>query len=280
MQGGPAGAGGPTPPGNRNALMIAVSVVAAVAVVAAAVIGGVYLMGDDKGGDVADPTTSPRPSATATSTAPQPSATSTPGGGFTDAPRGMPGDIAVKPVVPGWQTQARSDRNVAFDVPKGWKLESPGMMFGYTDGQDKTLTTMSSPAVYKEDWCGHSSRASAGTRGAHGAKSLADEAYNVAGLLAQGAYDENRKGTIKVTTGKAFTNAQGLHGYTSTATVTNIPKGDRCSPSSAVTRTFAYLGSDNEPVVWLICADRGFPGAVSDETIDTMMNSIRPMAKR
>lgn len=279
MPGGPAGAGGPTPPGNRNTLMIAVSVVAAVAVVAAAVIGGVYLMGDDKGGDVADPTTSPRPSAAATSASPQSPATSD-GGGFTDAPRGMPGDIGVKAVVPGWQTQVRGDRNVAFDVPKDWKLESPGMMFGYTDGQGRTLTSMSNPAVYKEDWCGHSSRASAGTKGAHGAKSLADEAYNVAGLLAQGAYDENRKGTIKVTGGKAFTNAQGLHGYTATATVTNIPKGDGCTPSSAVTRTFAYLGSDNEPVVWLLCADRGFPGAVSDAVIDTMMNSIRPMTKR
>ena len=39
----------------------------------------------------------------------------------------------VKPVVPGWKVVRRGERNVAFDVPPDWTVDSEGMSVGFED---------------------------------------------------------------------------------------------------------------------------------------------------
>lgn len=272
------------PPGNhdRKALTIGISVVAAVAVIAAGAITAVYLTGGGKG-DVADPkksagaTTSESASPSLT---PSPSDSAATGAGGTSGTDTGPGDARgsvtdseVKPVVTGWQAVPRSDRNIAYDVPKGWKIQPQSMLRGFEDKKGNPKALMGGTATYQDNWCGTSARGLVGSKGGKGATDLAQAAYNEAGSWADAAYNDSGKARITVTKAKPFSNSHGITGYAASATATGVPVGKCASHGSVYTVT--YVGKDKEVRTWVLVADTGFSGALDRSTVGSMRSSIR-----
>ncbi|HEY3479547.1 MAG TPA: hypothetical protein VGL02_11690 [Streptomyces sp.] len=289
---GPPVPGGPEsgPPDNRKR-NIGIAVVAALAVIAAVVVGVVATKGDSKndaGKDTSPTATTPKsPTATAT---PTPTATATDVPGDTgDDPRGAPGSTDVKAVVPGWKVVKRAERNVAFDVPPDWTVDSEGMTIGFTDKSDQPAVAMGAPAYYKHAWCksGTSSadRAAAGTKGANGATSVRNAAEVQATAWAYWAYQTNGKGTFsKVQNSKPFTNANGISGWQASATASNLVKANKCSSPGGAAYTVAWSDpTQTDPtkklVVWVLYCDRGVSDQLSQSVIDKIKSSIRPLKK-
>jgi hypothetical protein len=291
QQWGPPVPGGPggQPPNKRGTTTIAVAVTAALAVIAAIVVGAVYFTGGKKDQASDDPTPTPTatvpPSPTATAT-PTPTATQDQDGGTDggDSPRGAPVDI--KPVIPGWQVVERDQRNVLFDVPPGWTVDSQGMTIGFEDKKGDPAVAMSGPAYYKHAWCktaGSSTwdRAAVGTKGANGATSVRNAAEVQARSWAYWAYENDGKGTFsKALNSKAFHNSHGITGWQAEATATNVPKANKCAATAGKAWTVAWLDpAQPDPskklVVWVLYADQGVPDQLAQTTIDTIKSSIR-----
>lgn len=255
------------------------AIVAASAVVVAAVVTGVVVMNHDKGtSNQADdkPTTSP--------TAPASSGTPAPASSGAN-PRGS-GD--VKPVIPGWKVVINPKYGTAFDVPPEWNVLSSGMSVGFSDdvkGDGTALVMMSAPAFLKEDWCKvdankdgkeeSTSLAGTGTKGGQGAKDLNEAARNEAGNWVFAGYAQKApKGTVKVTDPKEYTTASGLKGSMATATVTGLPKENKCS-SDGKSIAFSFLTPKGDLSSWVLYGAANVPGEVPQETYEKILSSIR-----
>ncbi|WP_435130731.1 hypothetical protein [Actinacidiphila sp. bgisy144] len=288
VPGGPGGPGGPgLPPEKDNRrLTIAIAITASLAVIAAVAVGAVYLTGDHgkkddaKGPATPTATTPAKPTAT-----PSPTDTSTGGADDNDNPRN--GGTEIKAVIPGWQVVRRDQRNVAFDVPPGWTVDSEGMSVGFSNDKGDPEVIMSAPAYYKHAWCkssdGEADRAAVGTKGGSGAKSLKDAADNEAEAWAYWAYQVKGKGTFsKAQDSKAFSNSYGITGWQAEATATNVVKANKCEPPSGVAYTVAWTDPSQTkptPVVWVLYADTGVSDALTKATVDKIKSTIRPIKK-
>jgi hypothetical protein len=286
----PGGPDGGRPPGGRSRTTVAVAIGAALAVIAAVVVTVVLVSGDDKKTDAHDTTS---PSVTATTPAsptstptPAPTTQDTGSTGGEDDPRGPAGSTDVTPVIPGWQAVKREERNSVFDVPPDWTLGSEGMLVGYADDAGKPQVSVGAPAYYKDDVCtdGKNSvaNATAGTKGASDASSIQAAAENEARAWAKWAFQENGKGTVsKALNSKAFHNAHGITGWQAQATMTAVPKANKCS-SNGIAYAVAWLDpakAKPTPVVWVLWARQGVPDQITQSVIDKIKSSIRPMKK-
>lgn len=287
----PGGPGGGPPQKDRRNVNVAIAIASAVAVIAAVVVGAVYLTGDDKKDDAGGPTNSPTATATTpptTTPAPTPTDTAAADGGDTDNPRGAPGSVDVKPVIPGWQVVRRGERNVAFDVPPDWTVDSEGMSIGFEDKKGDPQVIMGAPAYYKHEWCKASDgstadRAAVGTKGGSGAKSLRSAAEGEAEAWAYWAYQTDGKGTFsKAQNSKAFSNSHGISGWQAQATASNIPKANKCTPPGGIAYTVAWLDPAQKTptaVVWVLYADAGVSDQLSQAIVNEIKSSIRPIKK-
>ncbi|HEY5835227.1 hypothetical protein [Streptomyces sp.] len=288
---GPPAPGAPDgpPPGNRRNLTIGIAVTAALAVIAAVVIGAVSLTGDGKKNEAKDPAPTPgAPTATTPTPSPATPTATAPavGGGSDDSPRGAPDSVDIKPVVPGWQVVKRGERNVAFDVPPDWTLDSEGTTIGFEDKDHNPAVAMGAPAYYKHDWCTNGSstadRGAVGTKGANGAKSIRNAAEVQAEAWAYWAYENDGKGTFsKAQRSRPFSNAHGITGWQAQAGATGIPRTSRCSSDGAA-YTVAWVDpTQSDPtkrlVVWVLYCDRGVADELPESTIEKIKSSIRLM---
>ncbi|SEG71019.1 hypothetical protein SAMN05216223_108330 [Actinacidiphila yanglinensis] len=282
--GGPGGPGGPPPEKDNRKLTIGIAITASVAVIAAVAVGAVYVTGNHDKKDDAKETTKPTASVKPTGT-PSTGAPAASGGDSSDNPRGAATDL--KPVIPGWKVVKRDERNVAFDVPPDWTVDTEGMSIGFTDKKGDPQVVMSAPAYYKHAWCttkdGDSDRAAVGTKGGSGAKSLKNAADNEAEAWAYWAYQDNGKGTFsKAKDSKAFKDAYGISGWQSEATATNVPKANKCSSPGGVAYTVAWLDPAQKtptPVVWVLYADTGVSDQLAQSVVDKIKSTIRPLKK-
>ncbi|WP_329181721.1 hypothetical protein [Streptomyces sp. NBC_01477] len=284
----PGGPEGGPPRGGRSKATVWVAIGAALAVIAAVVVTVVFVSGGKKNSDAHD-TTTPPVTATSPTVAPTPTPTGTlePGasGGGGDDPRGPAGSTDVTPVVPGWQAVKRQERNSVFDVPPDWTLDSETMDVGYGDETGKPQVAVGAPAYYKKDICTDGkntvSSATAGTKGGGGAPSLKTAAENEARAWAKWAFQEKGKGTVSAAqNSKAFHNAHGITGWQAQATITGVPKANKCS-SNGIAYTVAWLDPAQPdkptPVVWVLWARQGVPDQISQAMVDQIMSTIRPM---
>jgi hypothetical protein len=283
----PGGPGNGQPPG-RNKTTIAIAIGAALAVIAAVVVTVVLVGKDD--GKKTDAHDTATPSVTATTGTPTPSPTPTAtgtmdaGGDDEDNPRGPAGSTEVPPVVPGWKVVKRAERNSAFDVPPGWTVGSESMSVGYEDDAGKPQVIVGAPAYYMEDTCKDgktsASNATAGTKGGAGAASLQAAPENEARAWAKWAFQENNKGTVSAAlNSKAFHNAHGITGWQAQATMTNVPKANKCS-SNGIAYTVAWLDPAQKsptPIVWVLWARTGVPDQLAQSVVDQIKATIRPI---
>jgi|GEM_PF-6827001 len=61
--------------------------------------------------------------------------------------------ITVPAVTPGWQGVLSREQAVAYDVPPGWTVQTPGTFSGYQDTNGKLTTTMHGVTIYKQHAC-------------------------------------------------------------------------------------------------------------------------------
>ena len=183
----------------------------------------------------------------------------------------------------------RDQRNVLFDVPPDWSVDSQGMTIGFSDKDGNPAVAMSAPAYYKHDFCKSGSstfdRAAVGTKGANGATSVRNAAEVQATSWAYWAYQDNGKGSFsKVLDSKAFHNSYGITGWQARATASNVPTPTKCSSPAGEAFTVAWLDpTQSDPtkklVVWVLYADRGVSDQLAQATIDKIKSSIRLIKK-
>ena len=283
MSGGPEGG---RPPG-RNKTTIGIAIGAALAVIAAVVVTVVLVNGGDKKKTDAQDSTPPTPTATSASPTPTtqtPTAAPTSGSDDEDNPRGPAGSTDVHAVIPGWQPVKRAERNSLFDVPPGWKVDKESWTIGYTDDNDKLQVAAGAPAYYMENACTNGkdtfANATAASKGGSGAASLKAAAENEARAWAKWAFQEHGKGTVSAAqNSKAFHNAYGIDGWQAHATMTGVPKANKCS-SNGIAYTVAWLDpAQAKPtvVIWVLWARQGVPNQLAQSVVEQIKSSIRPM---
>ncbi|MCP3759726.1 hypothetical protein [Streptomyces sp. TBY4] len=278
----PQWGGTPPPPPPRGGSPFSTRTVAIVAasavVVAAAATGAFVLTRDDKGADLADGKPSSSPSAPASSAAPSPGASSANPRGGADA----------KPVIPGWKVVINPKHGTAFDVPPDWEVKSSGLSIGFEDHAKKDgtpLVMMGAPAILKEDWCKvdadkdgkeeSTELAGIGTKGGMGAKDTAEAAYNEAGNWAFSAYaQKGPKGTTKIVAAKEYTTSSGLKGHMATASVSGLPKENKCA-TDGKSVAFSFTTAKGDIASWVLYGVAGVPGEVSKETYEKILSSVR-----
>ncbi|WP_330329282.1 hypothetical protein OHS33_05715 [Streptomyces sp. NBC_00536] len=265
----PQGGGGSSPFATKTVAIVAASAV----VVAAAVTGAFVLTRDDNKKDVADP----KPAASSPS-APAPA-----------PPTGNPragGDVA--PVIPGWKVVVNPKYGTAFDVPADWKVDGSGMTYGITDdskNDGSPLISMSAPAEYKGEWCKVDSDkngkeestalATTGTKGGQGAKDTAEAAYNEAGNWVFAAYAQKApKGTTKVVAAKEYTTLSGLKGHMATASVTGLPKKNKCD-TDGKSIAFSFKTTNGDFSSWVLYGPANVPDEVKPEVYEKILSSVR-----
>lgn len=280
--GGPPPPAGPQPPrGGSPFSTKTVAIVAAAAVAVAALGTGAFVLTRDDGtADVADGKPSASPSAPASPSA-SASAAASPGAN----PRG---GADAKPVIPGWKVVINPKYGTAFDVPPEWNVLSSGMSIGFEDeakNDGSAMVMMGAPAFLKEDWCKvdsnkdgkeeSTSLAASGTKGGMGAKDTAEAARNEAGNWVFAGYAQKApKGTTKVSDAKEYTTSSGLKGHMATATVSGLPKENKCS-SDGKSIAFSFTTANGDLSSWILYGAAGVPGEVSQETYEKILSSVR-----
>ncbi|WP_158687227.1 MULTISPECIES: hypothetical protein [Streptomyces] len=193
-------------------------------------------------------------------------------------------------VAPDWRVQTNADKHSAFDVPPEWKTNSEDTYVGYNDDREGAepgtlLVAMSGPSEYLYGWCAEadnpSARSMAGTKAGQGASGTEEAARNEAMNWVLAAYDQEQLGTFEITEPEPFTSEHGITGHTVTATVTDLAENrhEPCeAPEGGKAVTFSFIDAQGDLATWVLLTDTGFPEEPSQETIDAMMNSLRPYA--
>ncbi|KUN16868.1 hypothetical protein AQJ23_42625 [Streptomyces antibioticus] len=274
--GGGSGGGG-----NRTKVT---AIVAALAVVVAAGVTGFLVLGGDKddeadGGSGKDG----KSAAPSKSTATDPSASAS---GSDDNPRG---GEAEKATIPGWKVVINPKWGTAFDVPADWKVESPGMLIGFEKDDakagDKPIITMSAPAYLKEKWCTSdddkngdtedTALATAGTKGANGAKDTDEVAVNQVPWWVYGGYTQPDKKSITYDEkAKAFTTTSGVEGSIAWARSKNTPRKGKCATDGKAV-TFGFKNSAGDYVAFSLYGATGVKDELPDSTIMKILGTVR-----
>ncbi|MFJ8111471.1 hypothetical protein [Streptomyces sp. NPDC096132] len=268
----PGGGGGG---GNRTKV---VAIVAATAVVVAAGVTGFLVLGndDDKPSDVAKGSTSPSASASESAST-----------GTDDNPRD---DEEEQATVAGWKVVVNPKWGIAFDVPADWEVEKPGVSKGF-EWEDKEEPSgygsilMGGVAEYKSEWCGedddkdgrtdYTPLATAGTKGAEGAKNTDQIALTNPAWFVFGGYTQPDKKSITMDEkATAFTTTSGIQGSYAWAQSTDTPQKGKCdSDGKAV--TFGFKNSKGDYVAWNWYGAKGVKGEVPTATIMKILGTVR-----
>lgn len=272
--------GAPQPPQDNKKKTTIVAIVAASAVVVAAAVTGFIVLKDadksgtgDEGGKV---TTSKTPSTDKPNDTPA---------SPTENPRG--GEDA-KPTIAGWKVVTNPKHGTAFDVPPTWEVAGAGVSTGFEDekkGDGSPVIAMSAPAHYKSKWCSFDSNkdgkpedsglSTTGTKGGKGAKDSATAAYNEAGNWVWAGYAQTEpKGTVKITKAKPYTTKSGLSGSVATATALGVKKSNKCE-SDGKSVAFTFKNPQGDFKTWVLYANTGVPGEVTDATIQQILGTVR-----
>ncbi|MFF1489759.1 hypothetical protein ACIGZH_36890 [Streptomyces sp. NPDC058319] len=276
--GGGSGSGGGG--GNRTKV---VAIVAAAAVVVAAGVTGFLVLGgkkDDKAdGGSTDRKASPSVSAPASS-ATQNDPTVDP---TEDNPRG---NETEKPQVAGWKVVVNPKWGVAFDVPADWEVKAPGVGVGFEDHKTgKLLAVMSGVAQDKSKWCTSdddkdgrtedTSLATAGVKGADGAKNTDEVAVNTVPWWVYGGFTQPDKKSLTFDKkAKPFKTTSGIQGSIAWAQSTKTPMKGKCATDGKAL-TFGFKNSNGDFVSWNFYGVKGVKDEVPEATVMKVLATVR-----
>ncbi|MFD3872379.1 hypothetical protein [Streptomyces sp. NPDC058623] len=267
------GSGGGSPFATRTVAIVAVSAV----IVTAAATGAFVLTRDDDKKIQANDKPAASPSAPASSPAAPPAPSGNPRSG---------GDL--KPLIAGWKVVINPKYGTAFDVPPEWNVLGSGTSIGFEDATKNDgapFVMMTAPAFLKEDWCKvdsdkngseeTTSLAGTGTKGGQGAKDTASASRSEAGTWVYGGYAQKQpKEIVKFTDPKEYTSTSGLKGHVTTATVTGVPKENKCD-SDGKSIAFSFKTANGDFSTWVLYGAAGVPGEVDQATYEKILSTVR-----
>ncbi|WP_258314823.1 hypothetical protein, partial [Streptomyces sp. Act143] len=206
--------------------------------------------------------------------------------GSDDNPRGGEAEQAT---IPGWKVVINPKWGTAFDVPGDWQVESPGMLIGFEKDNakagDKPIITMSAPAYLKEKWCTSdddkngdtedTALATAGTKGANGAKDTDEVAVNQVPWWVFGGYTQPDKKSITFDEkAKKFTTTSGVEGSIAWARSKNTPRKGKCATDGKAV-TFGFKNSAGDFVAFSLYGATGVKDELPDATIMKILGTVR-----
>ncbi len=183
-------------------------------------------------------------------------------------------DVLVDPVVPGWQGVRSPKDGVVYDVPKDWKVLTPGTLIGY-ERDGKVTIVKHGVSRYLEGACGEPPPGEVPAyRGSVGFVTAdSDDPDQVAPAIARkwaeaAATDEAGEAPIaQLSPPEEITVANGtIPAVTVSATVV---------PEVRVT-TVAFTLGDGSTRLFLMALDQQVPDALDEATAAQMIQSIRP----
>ncbi|GAA2985463.1 hypothetical protein [Actinokineospora diospyrosa] len=248
----------PPPPRKRTRLFVLLAILLVVAV--GAVVTVVVLL-DNNPQPVAvaqDPTLAPPPPA------------------GTHQPK--PSDARVPAITPGWQGVLSIKEQVAYDVPKDWKVESPGTQVGFNDNDSHPVAIMHGATTYKPEACPDSRGSYRGHTGfvSVGSTDPQRAALNGVRLFADAAAlnPDDTRAPVAITDPKPTTIANGTPAVTATARVT-ITHPTVC-PSPTILFTSVAFKNGNSTALFMMYLDEGVPDALAPDIAEQIIKSIRP----
>jgi hypothetical protein len=276
--GAPPPAGAPQPPsggsGGKRTKIVAIA--AAGAVVVAAGVTGFLVLGDDKDDDAAGG----KDAKASASASQSPTASAS---GSDDSARGTETD---KPTIPGWKVVVNPKWGIAYDVPAGWEVKSPGSAVGFTDDKtDKPIAYMSGVGEYKSKWCtsdddkdgrtDDTALATVGSKGAGGAKNTDQVAVNTVGWWIYAAYTQPDKKSFTIDEkAQPYTTKAGVKGSIAWSRSNNTPQTGKCA-SDGKALTFGFRNSADDFVSWSFFGAKGVREEVPTATIMKMLSTVR-----
>lgn len=188
-------------------------------------------------------------------------------------------DIKVDAITPGWQGVLSPKENVAYDVPKDWTVESPGMLSGFED-ESGPRTIMHGISTYLDEACEDvrgSSRGKAGfmtagdidpDRGARAAVILWGEA--AAELPEQsGEVEPSPSRDVKIAGGEITAKMS--------SAVVELPKDQDCpAPRLKITAVAFKPAGNGDTALFILHSDVGVKHELSDDVAKKIIASLRP----
>ena len=180
--------------------------------------------------------------------------------------------------VPGWRAVVAVNHGVTYDVPPGWKVQSPGTIVGFEDAQGRPEVAGSGAADYKEGYCpGHSAswRAETAVTG-YATTDLAADAADAARKWGTYGYtpDNGQAPAVSLSPAKAI-DAGGTPAKEVTATVTLRDHSDPCNPPRGIVHAVATTLKNGKVAVLIVIADQGVADAANDADLLKIAGSLR-----
>ena len=167
------------------------------------------------------------------------------------------------------------DRGVAYDVPPGWRVDSPDGIVGF---EAPTPLAMSGAAIYAEGFCtdsAHTWRAVAGVAEMSKSGALHAASKKVAENWSH-AYEDPAYGTRAVADPGKMTPvraAGGARGYHVRYRVT-VSGGNACTAPHAVIDVVTVRGKHSNGA-FILAADQGTAPDPSNKTLKKIVSSVR-----
>lgn len=178
----------------------------------------------------------------------------------------------------GWQRAAAPKWGFVYEVPPredGWKYDGPTMFRGFEDEDGDVAVGMSGTSVYREEPCrGWGNRALLGAQGITDSDDTEAMSEAVALNWAFHAYNDNGDPGRSLRSVEKFS-ANGLTGHHAIVDVSVAGGDDDCVPSSAVVHALAAPDGDGGSRIFLMLVDNGVEDALDEETVDTIISTLR-----
>jgi hypothetical protein len=190
----------------------------------------------------------------------------------TASPSATPSYAPPKATITGWQPVGDHVRKIAYDAPPGFKLLDPSAPL--IIGTDKRLQ-MFAGSLYREGFCPTQSGLSRATAGVASAfqGSMDQVAHTLARFFAREVFETGAKHPkLTISKPKALKVA-GTHAVEAQAVVTKAA-GGKCGAPKAIADVVVVDGGGSNGI-FVLLADQGVQSAISTNTINKIIGSVR-----
>ncbi|MFB7895825.1 hypothetical protein ACFC1B_05790 [Streptomyces xiamenensis] len=198
-------------------------------------------------------------------------------------PRVPARDPEAPMVADDWQVVLSPRDGMAYDVPPEWKVHEEGSnTFWPADDPEEHGSewayTLRDPASQAVTACDGRRIAYVGTRYIQGVSGTEEAARSVSSNLAWALYDQALEGDLTTTEAEPFENEHGVNGHIAYSTSSGAPEHGEgaCASTDGRAIGVSFITSSADIVSWGLVADTGHEHAVSAETIELIVSSIRP----
>ncbi|GAA3753415.1 hypothetical protein HDA32_004469 [Spinactinospora alkalitolerans] len=182
----------------------------------------------------------------------------------------------------GWQLASVTKWGFVYEIPPsddGWVFDGPTHLRGYEDDDGQPVLGMGGTSLYKENPCETwGSRADVGAQAVTDTDDTEEMARNVALKWAEYAFETEAGGraATSVRSVEAFS-SNDLTGHHAVIDATVQQPDADCQPPGGVVHAVAVPADQDDTGVrvFLVIADTGVDDALTEETIDTVISTLR-----